>query len=121
MAARPLLVALVLAGCSMRPSLTLRREEKPADTIVAASEDGSHYVRVEGGVLSSGAGLLREWKRAAEKTCEGEYMVLSDAAFERKKAGVVVSRSHEGYVRCIVGDPDPKDGAPPDRRIGSAR
>lgn len=105
-ASRPI-VALLLIGCSVRPSLTLRRDEKPDDTLVAASEDGSQYVRVEGGVLSTSDGLLREWKRAAEKACGGEYMVLSDAAFERRKAGVVIGRSHEGFVRCIVGDPDP--------------
>ncbi len=105
-ASRPI-VALLLIGCSVRPSLTIRRDEKPENTVVAASEDGSQYVRVEGGVLSTSDGLVRAWKRAAERACDGEYMVLSDAAFERRKAGVVVGRSHEGYVRCLVGDPDP--------------
>ena len=99
-------VALLLIGCSFRPSLTVRRDEKPEEPLVAASEDGSQYVRVEGGVLSTADGMLRDWKRAAERACDGDYMVLSDAAFERKKAGVVVARSHEGYVRCIVGDPE---------------
>jgi hypothetical protein len=119
--ARPL-VLLLLTGCIVQPSLTFSRKEKSNEPIVAASEDGSQYVRVDGGVLSSEAGITREWKRAAEKTCDGEYMVLSDAGFERKKYGVTVSRTHEGYVKCIVADPDPKRSkgdAPPPERIGS--
>src|SRR5688500_3669229 len=99
MPTRRFLASFLLVGCL---SLDLRPKEQATEPIVAASEDGSQYVRVDGGVLTTRDGLLREWKRAAEKACDGDYMVLSDAAFERKKAGVVVSRSHEGYVRCIV-------------------
>jgi hypothetical protein len=118
------LALLLLAGCALPPLLTSSRLAKTNEPIVAAAEDGSQYVRVDGGVLSTEAGLVREWKRTADKACDGEHMVLSDASFERKKAGIVVSRTHEGYVRCIVGDPDPspsKRDSPPPQRIGSRR
>lgn len=122
--ARSLVLLVLLTGCITHPLLAMTRGTKSNEPIVAASEDGSQYVRVDGGVLSTEAGLVREWKRTADKACDGDHMVLSDASFERKKAGIVVSRTHEGYVRCIVGDPDPspsKGDAPPPQRIGSRR
>jgi hypothetical protein len=98
------LAIVLLLGCSVRPSLTVGRTDKPAAHVEANAEDGSKYVRVEGGMLSSRDGLSRQWKGAAKRACDGEYQVLSDAGFERRKAGVVVARTHEGYVRCILPD-----------------
>ena len=100
---RPFALVFLL-GCSVRPSLSV--SDKPKEAVEASAEDGSKYVRVEGGALSSRDQLARQWKGAAKRACDGEYMVLSDAGFERRKAGIVVARTHEGYVRCIIPDLD---------------
>lgn len=70
------------------------------------AEDGSRYVSVEGGALSTRQTIARRWKTAAYDACDGDYVVLSDAAFERRRLGVVERRIHEGFVSCVAGDQD---------------
>lgn len=101
---------LVADGCV---GLQLRRSERTGDdddTFTAATEDGARYVKVEGGMLSTRQALARRWQTAARRSCDGDYVVLSDAGFERRRLGVVEHRTHEGYVRCVLDDP--QDEAP---------
>jgi hypothetical protein len=91
---------LLLPACL---SLQLQSSTRSDDaSFTAPVEDGSRYVSVEGGALSSEESLVRRWKTAADKACDGDYMVLSDASFERRDRGSVKRRVHEGFVRCLA-------------------
>ena len=92
-------LALVLSsGC-----MTLEVATSPSrSSFSAAAEDGSRYVSAEGGAMSSPRAVERRWRAAAQDACEGDYIVLSDAAFERRSLGVVQQRVHEGYVSCVA-------------------
>ncbi len=100
-------LALGLTGCV---GLNLSRHERAdhESGFSAPTERGDRYVVVEGGPLSTPASLTRRWAREAKKGCGGEdYLVLSDASFTRRQGGAIAKRFHEGYVRCVVSDPDP--------------
>jgi hypothetical protein len=67
----------------------------------APMEDGSLYVLAEGGPMSSSVTLKSLWRREASKSCQGDYMVLSERDAQSRRGGVVGGRSYEGYVRCV--------------------
>jgi hypothetical protein len=94
-----------VAGCSpyaLAPLLA--RAASPADaTQVAAvpTGDGAKYVSVitEGNVP---AGSVRNrWRREAVKTCDGDYVLLSENAAVRNSGGRTAGRMHEGFIRCV--------------------
>lgn len=103
-------MAVTMAGCSAWPALLSPRQKD--ETTVLPTEDGNRYVSVTSGRRGSAATIRGKWKRAAHHACKGDYLVLSEDASERRTAGLVSGRSHEGYVRCV----NPESDAPPARR-----
>lgn len=95
-----LTMGVLAVGC-IGFELKSTRPREPA-VFSAPAEDGSRYVSVEGGAMSNERSLARRWKAAAADACEGDYLVLSDAAYARRSLGVVQQRVHEGYVSCVA-------------------
>lgn len=97
-------VALCVTGCSAWPALLPNQQD---ETTVLPTEDGNRYVAVTSGRRGSAATVRGKWKRAAHHACSGDYLVLTEDATERRTAGLVSGRGHEGYVRCVNPEPDP--------------
>lgn len=95
------LSALALTGCI---SLSLQRTPRSDDSIEVSppGEDGSRYVAVRSGRRTAAPALQRKWAAVANKACEGDYVLMSDGQSTQRAAGVVVARTHEGYVRCLM-------------------
>jgi hypothetical protein len=101
-------LALVLNGC-----LELRRSPPPANphSNVFTEEvgDGSHYIEVVAQPTLPPQAVRGKWKRAATRVCDGDYLVLSEHAAERRRGSFVDGRVHEGWVRCISPDVTAKE------------
>jgi hypothetical protein len=82
-------------------SLQLQSKDSDGTSFSAPTEDGSRYVSVQGGAASTEKSTARRWKKVAEDACRGDYIVLSDASFERRDRGGAKRRVHEGFVRCV--------------------
>jgi hypothetical protein len=96
------LVCLSLTGCGLARAFA----PPPQDEVtVLTTETGAKYVHVASGARSSPEIVHGKWKRAARKTCRGDYVVISEDRTERRTGGQVRGRTHEGYVRCV--DPEP--------------
>ena len=63
--------------------------------------DGAQYVSVitEGNALP--ATVRNRWRREALRSCDGDYLVLSENSAERSSGGRTAARIHEGFVRCV--------------------
>lgn len=93
------------AGCS--PHLLaplLARAASPEDaTQVAAvpTGEGAKYVSVitEGNVPPGS--VRNRWRREALKTCDGDYVLLSENSAVRSSGGRTAGRMHEGFIRCV--------------------
>ncbi len=97
------LVGLLLPACAAIPVLQhLARPERT--TVSPPGEDGTRYLAVEGGPLASARTLKARWRSTAHKVCGGEYQPLFEGSSERRQAGVVQARVHEGYVQCVLPD-----------------
>ncbi|MEM9457131.1 MAG: hypothetical protein AAGF11_23335 [Myxococcota bacterium] len=96
-----LLACLAPLGCAALPLLPLAAPTDRTE-ISPPGEDGTQYVMVEGGRLTSAKLLERRWKSTVRQTCEGEAMELSQSSYARRQGGIVRSRIHEGYVRCVL-------------------
>ena len=111
------LVALLAgSGCV---TVTLSRTP-PADDSVTVSppgEDGARYVGVRSGRSTGAVALKRRWTKTATQACEGEFIAVSDGASETRRAGVVVARMHEGFVRCLL----PSESQTEDKSDAKAR
>lgn len=118
------LVGLAASGCGAVMPVFANALTHPDRTVVSpAGVDGTRYLAVESGPLTSPGALRTRWKATARQVCEGDYMRLSDASLSRQQAGVTRTRIHEGYVRCLLpGEQGPSDApsaptmadAPPD-------
>lgn len=106
---------LGLGGCaSPAAALPLAMSQRPATAIAVPNEDGSHYILVEAGSKTPVASLPRLWKKKATKTCQGDFIVLSEGEHRKKTGGVLSGASYEGWVRCIspeVADDESKETA----------
>lgn len=104
----------VLGGCGTPwAALPAAVGTQQRDAVATPTGNGSHYVMVESGPRTPTRTLAKTWKRKATRTCKGEYVVLSERAATRNAGGLLASRIHEGYVRCLspeagVEEPDPK-------------
>jgi hypothetical protein len=111
----PLLVVLVglpLGGCASAWPIAARALAPSEQTVVSPpGEDGTQYLAVEGGPLSSPAGLRSRWGAVARQVCRGDYLTLSEAGVARRQGGVTRRRVHEGYLRCLLpGEREPGAG-----------
>jgi hypothetical protein len=94
---------LLCAGCTAAAWPVLRELTRPDQTVVSPpGEDGTRYLAVEGGRLSSPAALRSRWGVAARQVCEGEYIKLAESTALRRQGGTTRSRIHEGYIRCLM-------------------
>ncbi|MCA9649075.1 MAG: hypothetical protein H6712_15890 [Myxococcales bacterium] len=102
--ALPCLVALcgMLGGCARALPL-LTQLARPDQTVVSPpGEDGTRYLAVEGGPLSTSRALRSRWNATARRVCEGEFQRLGDDGSARRAMGVTRSRVHEGYIQCLM-------------------
>lgn len=102
-----LLCALVLVSWSTAcgaPLAALLAEQAKGNEIQTAAVptgDGATYVSVISEDPVATALLRNRWKREAERSCEGDYMVLSESASQRRTGGQPSGTTHEGFVRCV--------------------
>lgn len=96
-----ILVAISASGCI---SVSLQRKPTADDSIEVSppGEDGTRYVAVRSGRRTRADALERKWTRVATQACEGDYVLMSDGSSEQRRAGVLTSRTHEGFVRCLM-------------------
>lgn len=82
---------------------------RPEQTMVSpAGEDGTRYLAVEGGPLSSPRTLRTRWNATARRVCQGDFQRLSDGGTTRRADGITRSRVHEGYIQCLLpGESEP--------------
>lgn len=108
-------VLLAVAGCTIQ-----RTPAEPENvTVTPPAEDGTRYVAVRGDRMSSPQILARQWKREAKRACDGDYVLINDEPGERRRAGFVTERLHEGFVRCMIEDEEL--GGTPRRATAKAR
>lgn len=96
-----LLACLAPLGCAALPLLPLATPTDRTE-ISPPGEDGTQYVMVEGGRLTSAKILERRWKTTVRQICDGDAMELSQSSYARRQGGIVRHRIHEGYVRCVL-------------------
>jgi hypothetical protein len=70
-------------------------------TAAVPTGDGAKYVSVTSEDPVAMSFLRARWKREAENTCEGDYLVLSESASQRRAQGKATGTMHEGFVRCV--------------------
>ena len=100
-----LLTLLLATACSA----SVTRSEPPQEAIVSPPDEaGNRYIGVEGGRSSTTAGMRAQWRRAARRTCDGDFLELTHGGSEQLRSGVVVGRRHEGWVRCVLEPDDPE-------------
>lgn len=118
-----LALALAVGGCASAVPLLLSEAMRPDEvTISPAGEDGTRYLAVEGGPLSSARTLRTRWNATARKVCDGEFQRLSDAGTTRRADGITRSRIHEGFVQCLLpGDSEPGRAGGPDLADATAK
>ncbi|MCX4245256.1 hypothetical protein [Paraliomyxa miuraensis] len=96
-------------GCAVAKPLVASAIPSERTMVSPPGEDGTRYLAVEGGPLTSPRVLRSRWKATARRVCEGgEYQELSEASLARRQGGVTRTRTHEGYVRCLL----PSEGEP---------
>ncbi len=102
-----LVLSLAAAGCTIQ-----RTPAEPESVVVTPpAEDGTRYVAVHGGPVSSPGVLARQWKREAKRACEGDYVLINDEPGSTRRGGVIAQRMHEGFVRCVI-EEEELGGAP---------
>lgn len=96
------LVALACASCA-HPLAALLADQTRNEIQVAAvpTGDGATYVSVISEDPVAATTLRNRWRREAEQSCDGDYLVLSESASQRRARGKVAGTTHEGFVRCV--------------------
>ncbi|HWB79512.1 MAG TPA: hypothetical protein VG755_31335 [Nannocystaceae bacterium] len=93
------------AGCSphvLAPLLAQAASPQDATQVAAVpTGEGAKYVSVitEGNVPATA--VRNRWRREALKTCDGDYVLLSENAAVRSSGGRTAGRMHEGFIRCV--------------------
>jgi len=80
----------------------MTRSQEDEVEVSPPGEDGTRYVAIRSGRQTAPRMLERKWTKLASEACQGDYMLMSDGASEQTRAGVVVARVHEGFVRCLL-------------------
>lgn len=117
MRARLLLVVLACScGTPLAGLLAEQAKGNEIQTAAVPTGDGAKYVSVTSEDPVARSMLRARWKREAENTCEGDYLVLSESASERRAEGRTTGTMHEGFVRCVSPEStiDAKDKPPTD-------
>ena len=95
------LILLALGSCTIQRATPAEPENV---TVTPPAEDGTRYIAVQGDGMTPPQTLARQWKRAAKKACDGDYVVINDEPGAKRRSGVVTERMHEGFVRCMIED-----------------
>jgi hypothetical protein len=98
-----LLVILACSACASPLAGLIADQAKGNEIQTAAvpTGDGAKYVSVTSEDAVAAALLRGRWKREAERTCEGDYLVLSETSSQRRTQGRASGTMHEGFVRCV--------------------
>lgn len=115
---RPLLALTALtlvSGCAAWPALPVLQSiaQPERATVSPPGTDGTRYLAVESGPLSSPGTLRRRWAATARRVCEGEYTKIAEATGTRKSNGITKARIHEGYIQCVLPGEQEVDPAGP--------
>ena len=99
-----LMVCLGPLGCAALP--VLQHVARP-DTVTVSpmGEDGTRYLEVEGGPLSSEASVRNRWKVTARRICQGDYIEITESGYTQRTAGIARRRFHEGFIQCVQAEP----------------
>lgn len=109
-----LVIGLTTSGCAAWP-LLLQQAARPrpdTTTVSPAGEDGTRYVAVEGGRLTSDARLRSRWSSTSRRVCEGEFLEIARSSHTQRQAGVARRRVHEGFIRCVGAEPQEPSRSP---------
>lgn len=109
---RALLLPVVLVCACASPLAALLAEQARGNEIQTAAVptgDGAKYVSVTSEDPVAMSFLRARWKREAGNTCEGDYLVLSESASQRRAQGRTTGTMHEGFVRCVSPESTLKD------------
>ncbi len=113
---RAIALSLGLLGtgaCAEALPLASQLTQGPQTTVSPAGVDGTRYLAVETGRLTGARAVASRWRRTAHQVCDGDYQTLSDAGSTVRRGGVIRSRIHEGYIRCILPAGDEPDANGP--------
>lgn len=89
------------------PALPVLQHVARPDTVTVSpmGEDGTRYLEVEGGPLSSDASVRNRWKVTARRVCQGDYVEIAESGHTQRTAGIARRRIHEGYIQCVEAEP----------------
>lgn len=97
--------ALAVVACTAcaHPLAPLLMDRSRSDIQVAAvpTGDGAQYLSVTSEDAVATTLLRNRWRKEAERACDGDYLVLSESASQRRTQGQVSGNTHEGFVRCV--------------------
>lgn len=98
-----LVLASLCTACATPLAALLAEQAKGNEIQTAAvpTGDGATYVSVMSEEPVATTFLRNRWKREAERSCDGDYMVLSESASQRRTSGKASGTTHEGFVRCV--------------------
>lgn len=88
-------------GCSLKLQRTPQPPAAKSGVYTEPVGDGSHYIEVVTEPKVPPVAVRGKWRRTATRVCEGDYLVMSEVASERRRGPLVEGRVYEGWVRCI--------------------
>lgn len=95
---------VALTGCGRLGDILVEPRNDDDEVYSTPTGDGSHYIAIFSEPETPSNAMARRWKKHATKVCEGDYLLMSDNAAERRRGGFVESKVHEGWVRCLSPD-----------------
>jgi hypothetical protein len=99
------LCLIALVGCGKLSDILHEPNNHDEEEVYSTpTGDGSHYIAIFADPKTPSGSMQRRWVKHATKVCEGDYLVLSENASERRRGGFVESRVYEGWVRCLSPD-----------------
>ncbi len=96
------------------PAIPVLQHVARPDTVTVSpmGEDGTRYLEVEGGPLSSDASVRNRWKMTARRICQGDYTEITESGHTQRSAGIARRRIHEGYIQCLEAEPTEPSTSP---------
>ena len=97
------LALVAVSGCGRLGDVLKEPTNDDAEEVYSTpTGDGSHYIAVFSEPQTPSGSMARRWKKHATKVCEGDYLVMSENAAERRRGGFVESKvTKDGCVVCL--------------------